>query len=55
VINYSTGTRSDVYGKGYFQFGILVNGIGLVLREHYDNLYLKCSQYGSYSAYLQET
>jgi hypothetical protein len=55
VINYSTHTRSDVYGTGYFQFGILVNGIGLVLREHHDNLYIKCNQYGSYQGVLQET
>ena len=55
VINYSTGTRSDVYGKGYFQYGIFVNGVGLVLREHHDNLYLKCNQYGSYSGVLEET
>jgi hypothetical protein len=53
VINY--GTRSDVYGRGYFQYGILVNGIGLIVREHHDNLYIKCNQYGSYSGVLEET
>lgn len=54
VINYSTGTRSDVYGRGHFKYGIYINDIDIELREHYDNLYIKCNQYGSYSAFLHE-
>jgi hypothetical protein len=54
VINYSGGTRSDVYGRGQFTYGIYINDIDIELRDHYDNLYVMCNQYGSYSAYLHE-
>ena len=54
VINYSTGKRSDVYGRGHFTYGIYINDIDIELREHFDNLYIKCNQYGSYSGILEE-
>lgn len=49
------GTSSRIYGRGYFQFGLYVKGSGLVIREFYDNLYIKCDKYGKYKAYFSET
>lgn len=31
-----------------------INDIDISFREHFDNLYIKCNQNGSYSAVLQE-
>lgn len=52
---YSSGTRSDIYGRGNFQWGLYVNGSGLVIREFYDNLYIKCDQYGKYKSIFEES
>lgn len=48
------GTSSQIYGRGYFQFGVYVES-ELVIREFYDNLYIKCDKYGKYKAYFSET
>lgn len=52
---YSSGTRSDIYGRGNFQYGIFVSGYGIVLKEFYDNLYIKCDQNGNYQVIFEET
>lgn len=52
---YSSGIRSDIYGRGNFQYGIFVSDYGIVLKEFYDNLYIKCDQTGDYSVIFEET
>ncbi|AAM30570.1 MULTISPECIES: hypothetical protein [Methanosarcina] len=54
-IEYSSGTRSDIYGRGTFQWGIFIEGTGIVIREFYDNLYIKCDQNGNYRVIFEET
>lgn len=49
------GTSAQIYGRGYFQFGLYTNGNGVTIREFYDNLYIKCDKNGKYKAYFSET
>lgn len=46
--DYTSGLRSDIYGRGdfYVEFDI---GVGsLILQDDYANLYIKCDQNGKY-------
>lgn len=52
---YSSGTRSNMYGRGNFEYGIYIDGYGVTLKEYYNNLYLTCDEDGDYYLVWQQT
>jgi hypothetical protein len=52
---HSSGTQSDIYGRGNFEWGIYIDGYGVTLQEYYNNLYLACDEDGAYWLVWQQT
>lgn len=53
--DYIPHTRSDIYGRGNFEWGMFINGYGVAIHEFYDKIYIKCDQNGKYQCLFSET
>ncbi|AKB74091.1 hypothetical protein MSLAZ_0830 [Methanosarcina lacustris Z-7289] len=49
--DYSIGTLSEVYGRGYFHYGIEIEGIGLVIQDLNVEVKTTCDEDGNYASY----
>lgn len=52
---HSSGTQSDIYARGNFEYGIFIDGYGITLEEYYNNLYLTCDEDGFYYLVWEQT
>ncbi|MGD9775349.1 MAG: hypothetical protein AB7U72_00340 [Methanosarcina sp.] len=53
--DYASGTLSEVYGRGYFHYGIEIEGIGLVIQDLNVEVKTVCDEDGDYMSYWSAT